>query len=300
MFSPSKTWRRWMHVIKKNERRFATASAIAASGITSLVMSRGHKIEKLNEIPFVVSDEIETYTKTKVAYQFLKRANCNDDLQRVKDSKHIRAGKGKRRNRRYVQKLGPLIVYKTDKGISRAFRNIPGVDLAAVDRLNLLQLAPGGHVGRLVIWTESAFAELNGRFGTYGQKGDSKFHLRNGAPYQLPRSIMQNTDVTRIIESDEIQSVVRDRKIAPRAPTLKKNPLKNLYAMQKLNPLAIGLKRAQIKKRLAKVNFDKKKKDLGSKWVVKPREKKAQKDEKVRQANSELANKFLTNLIKDQ
>ena len=29
-----------------------------------------------------------------------------------------------------------------------------------VDNLNLLKLAPGGHVGRFVIWTEAAFKKL--------------------------------------------------------------------------------------------------------------------------------------------
>ena len=31
-----------------------------------------------------------------------------------------------------------------------------------VDVLNLLKLAPGGHVGRFCIWTESAFKKLGG------------------------------------------------------------------------------------------------------------------------------------------
>merc|ERR1711922_55848 len=53
-------------------------------------------------------------------------------------------GKGKLRNRRHVQKLGPLVIY--DQGLTKAFRNIPGVDVIQVDNLNLLKLAPGGHL----------------------------------------------------------------------------------------------------------------------------------------------------------
>merc|ERR1712130_40632 len=41
--------------------------------------------------------------------------------------------------------------------MAKGFRNIPGVDVIQVDNLNLLKLAPGGHVGRFCIWTESAF-----------------------------------------------------------------------------------------------------------------------------------------------
>ena len=29
-----------------------------------------------------------------------------------------------------------------------------------MDNLNLLKLAPGGHVGRFIIWTEAAFKKL--------------------------------------------------------------------------------------------------------------------------------------------
>lgn len=72
----------------------------------------------------------------------------------MKDSKKIRAGKGKMRNRRYVQRRGPLVIYEKSEGINRAFRNLPGVETACVDRLNLLTLAPGGHIGRFCVWTQ--------------------------------------------------------------------------------------------------------------------------------------------------
>lgn len=38
----------------------------------------------------------------------------------------MRAGKGKMRNRRRIQRRGPCIIYNEDNGIIRAFRNIPG------------------------------------------------------------------------------------------------------------------------------------------------------------------------------
>ena len=44
----------------------------------------------------------------------------------------MRAGKGKLRNRRHVQKLGPLVIYDQDQGVTKAFRNIPGVDVIQV------------------------------------------------------------------------------------------------------------------------------------------------------------------------
>merc|ERR1719446_584897 len=96
----------------------------------------------------------------------LKNLGCEEELQKVNDSKKVRAGKGKMRNRRYVMRRGPLVVYSEDNGIVRAIRNIPGVETACVDRLNLLQLAPGGNFGRFIIWTEGAFKKLDEIYGS--------------------------------------------------------------------------------------------------------------------------------------
>lgn len=78
------------------------------------------------------------------------------------------------RNRRHVIRLGPLVVYNEDHGISQAFRNIPGVDLCSVKALNLLQLAPGGHVGRFIVWSEGAFQALDKIFGTSSKPSSVK------------------------------------------------------------------------------------------------------------------------------
>lgn len=43
MFAPTKTWRRWHRKINVNQRRYAICSAIAATGIPALVMSKGMK-----------------------------------------------------------------------------------------------------------------------------------------------------------------------------------------------------------------------------------------------------------------
>lgn len=42
-----------------------------------------------------------------------------------------------------------------------------GITLLNVNKLNLLRLAPGGHVGRFCIWTESAFRKLDNLYGTW-------------------------------------------------------------------------------------------------------------------------------------
>jgi large subunit ribosomal protein L4e len=57
---------------------------------------------------------------------------------------------------------------------------------------------------------------------------------------------MANTDLARLINSDEIQSVVNAPKEVNRGKTLKKNPLKNLGAMLKLNPYAKTMTRVEL------------------------------------------------------
>merc|ERR1712166_7220 len=58
--------------------------------------------------------------------------------------------------------------------------------------------------------------------------------------------MMTNSDLNRIINSDEIQSVVNQPKESDTRKTLKKNPLKNLGSMLKLNPYAKTAKRMAI------------------------------------------------------
>jgi large subunit ribosomal protein L4e len=263
MFAPTKTWRKWHVKTNQNQKRFATASALAASALPSLVLARGHRIEQVAEIPLIVPNKTENLLRTKEAVALLESLNAYADVVKVSNSRKIRAGIGKIRNRRHRQRRGPLIVYNEDHGIVKAFRNLPGVELACVQHLNLLQLAPGGHLGRFVIWTQSAFAALDTIYGTYGECSSIK------KDYSLPQSILSNSDVSRLINSDEVQSVVRTAgpKRQPRPFTQKKNPLKNNGIMIRLNPYAIVVKRAELKRQAsqaktkgAKVEKRKKKK----------------------------------------
>merc|ERR1711976_905735 len=167
------------------------------------------RIEEVPEVPLVVA---------------------NSTVNKIKK---IRAGKGKMRNRRYVMRKGPLVIYSdNNKKLVQAFRNIPGVDTCDVSRLNLLQLAPGGHLGRFIIWTEDAFEQLDSLYGTFTENSKEKKN------YHIPRPIMTNADLVRIINSDEIQAVVRPKKEQTKNFTRKKNPLKNQNFMEKLNPYA--------------------------------------------------------------
>ena len=179
-------------------------------------------------------------TKTKDAVAALRAVKAYDDVAAAKNSRRVRSGKGKLRNRRYVARKGPLVVYSKDDGITKAFRNLPGVQLCNVERLNLLTLAPGGHVGRFIVWTESAFRRLDAIYGTETEFSKAK------SSYRLPRQKMINADVAPIIHSDTVQTAVRPAKEnGSRRSQLKKNPLKNLGVMLRLNPYQAVLRKAE-------------------------------------------------------
>jgi large subunit ribosomal protein L4e len=147
--------------INKKEKYIALLSAISATEKRELVIRRGHKVEKLSVLPIVIDDKLQTIKKTSQIIDILDKLGLKAELDRVKDSVTIRAGKGKRRGRKYKKRKGPLIVIKDNFGIYKAARNIPGLDIINIDNINCNVLAPGTHCGRLTIWTQSAFNSLN-------------------------------------------------------------------------------------------------------------------------------------------
>ncbi|MCK5562612.1 50S ribosomal protein L4 [Candidatus Bathyarchaeota archaeon] len=151
--------------IPKKEARLALLSAIAATASKENVASRGHAIEDVLQIPLIITSSIQELTKTKEVEEALAHLGILSDIYRVKASRKIRAGKGKRRGRKMKQAIGPLIVVAENKGIFDAASNIPGVDVATVNNLNAEMLAPGTHPGRLTLWTNGAFEQLDKLYG---------------------------------------------------------------------------------------------------------------------------------------
>lgn len=254
MFAPTKIWRRWHRKININQKRYALASALAASAIPALVLARGHRVEQVPEIPLVIDTAaISNVDKTAAAIKLLKAVNAFADVEKAKDSKKLRAGVGKMRNRRYSQRRGPLVIFNEKGPLAKSFRNLPGVELASVSRLNLLQLAPGGHLGRFCIWTKDAFSRLDSIYGTYKKPAAEK------TDYSLPRAMLSNADLSRIINSEEVQSALREKIPQQKVHVHRKNPLKNLGFRIKLNPHARTATRREL---LAKEQRDKKRKSL--------------------------------------
>lgn len=243
MYNPKRVWRKWHQKVSVAQRRYAITSALAASAVSALVMARGHRIAQVPEIPLVVSSQATAdIKKTKQAVSLLKSIGGYSDVEKAIHSKKIRAGKGKMRNRRYRQKLGPLLIIDGHTELVRAFRNLPGVSICSINYLNILRLAPGGHVGRFCIWTESAFNKLNSLYGLESKKKG----------YHIPRAVLTNPDIDRIIRSEEVKAVIRPRKfeVDPR-PAIKRNPLKVASVREALNPYVSEFRKAIKAKKTA-------------------------------------------------
>jgi len=232
MFAPLKTWRRWHRKVNLKQKRHAAASALAASALPPLVQARGHRVGNTPFLPLVVDDKLESVEKTKDIIAFLKRFGAYEDVERVVETKAVRPGIGKVRNHRYKLRKGPLVIYEgASQNLRHALRNLPGVEICNVHRLNLRQLAPGGTLGRFIIWTAGAFKALDKVFGSYRKPSSEK------SGYHLHRTVLSNADIAKIINSDAIQKVVRTAKGNKAVhDKVKKNPLKNRKVMAFLNP----------------------------------------------------------------
>jgi large subunit ribosomal protein L4e len=232
MFAPLKIWRKWHAKCNITQRRHAVASALAASACAPLVMARGHRIEGVPELPLVIDNL--NLKKTDALLETLNALGCAADLTKVRASKKTRTGTGKYRNSRYVMRKGPMIIYGDDnEGVKKFARNLPGVDACHVNRLNILQLAPGGHLGRFLVFTKDAFSALNKVFGT------NRAECVEKRGYNLNRTVMNCADIARIINADNVQSKLRAVRQSVRVhDKTKKNPLQNKALMTKLNPFA--------------------------------------------------------------
>lgn len=147
----------WGQKINDKERRKAIRSALAATVVKSMVTARGHALPA--HYPFIISDAFEALDKTRAVESALAKLGLELELLRA-SRKKIRPGKGKARGRRYRTATGPLIVVAGDCKLRRAAKNIAGIDVAEVSKLNASLLAPGTIPGRLTLFTAGAIDKL--------------------------------------------------------------------------------------------------------------------------------------------
>jgi large subunit ribosomal protein L4e len=158
---PPKPERNWKEKINKKEKTLAKNSALAATSDKKTVTNRGHRFDDKITLPIIIDDKFEKITKTKDVIKALDKLGVYDDILRSANGKHIRAGRGKTRGRKYKTPKSILIVSTTEE-IQKSSKNLSGVDVVKPEKINIEHLAPGGDPGRLTIFTKSALKEIGG------------------------------------------------------------------------------------------------------------------------------------------
>lgn len=167
----------WARKLNQKERRLARDTALSATTDMEMVSSRGHQIsEEVSALPIILGNYVEVRDGKKSEFDFesfnhgsatrkvlaiFNGLGLGDDLQRARDGRKIRAGKATMRGRVHKTPKSILLVVKEKSGLAQAARNLPGVDVVAAKDLNAEDLAPGGALGRLTVFTKSAVEELN-------------------------------------------------------------------------------------------------------------------------------------------
>ena len=163
----------WSRKLNRNERRLARDSALTATTDITMVSNRGHRIaEEISSLPIILGDYSENGKKmdfeefnlsggTRKVSAIFEALGLGDDLRRASKGRKIRAGKATMRGRVHKTPKSVLLVVANKDGLAKAARNLPGVDVVAAKDLSAEDLAPGGDLGRLTVFTKAAVEALN-------------------------------------------------------------------------------------------------------------------------------------------
>lgn len=147
-------------LLNKKENKLALCSAIAATSSATLIKLRGHKIDKIESFPIIMSDQVESVTKSKELYKILDSLHVSQDVSRLEDRLKRRSGKTRLRGRNTKVGKSILFVVKDSKHLSKAAGSIAGVDVVEARNLSVIHLAPGARPARLTAFSKSAIDEL--------------------------------------------------------------------------------------------------------------------------------------------
>ncbi|MCH1541107.1 MAG: 50S ribosomal protein L4 [Candidatus Poseidonia sp.] len=172
-----KVEKNWSRKLNLKERRAARNAALAATVSMDTVAARGHRVDDdVAHLPIVLGNysevvdgktteyDIEAFnhgSATRKAIAIFDQLGLGGDLDRARNGRKIRAGKATMRGRVHKTPKSVLLVVKEKAGLAQAVRNLPGVDVVAAKDLCAEDLAPGGDVGRLTVFTKSALEALN-------------------------------------------------------------------------------------------------------------------------------------------
>lgn len=147
-------------LLNKKENKLALCSAIAATTSAALVQLRGHRTDKIESFPIIVSDQIESVIKSKELYKILESLHVSQDVERLEGRLKRRSGKTRLRGRNTKVGKSLLIVVKDSKHLVKACGSIPGVDVVEAKNLSVIDLAPGARPARLTAFSKGAIEEL--------------------------------------------------------------------------------------------------------------------------------------------
>ncbi|MGB6464329.1 MAG: 50S ribosomal protein L4 [Nitrosotalea sp.] len=147
-------------LLNKKENKLALCSAIAATSSASLIKLRGHRIDKIESFPIIVSDQIESVSKSKELYKIFDSLHISQDVSRLEDRLKRRSGKTRLRGRSTKVGKSVLLVVKDSKKLAKACGSIPGVDVVEAKNLSVIDLAPGARPVRLTAFSKGAIEEI--------------------------------------------------------------------------------------------------------------------------------------------
>jgi large subunit ribosomal protein L4e len=157
---PPESWKHIYKKINKKERQLGLYSAIAATTRKDLVERRGHKLPDKTKLPIVVTNEIESVSKTKDLLRLLLEIGLGDDVARAAGRRKGRSGTARRRGREARTGTSALVVVGNGSVVARMTRSVVGVDIRQVKDLSVLDLAPGARPIRLTIFSQNALDQM--------------------------------------------------------------------------------------------------------------------------------------------
>lgn len=145
--------------LNKKENKLALCSAIAATASKEIVQSRGHRIDGIEQLPIIVSDEIDGIGRAEDMQELLEKLELYPDVQRLQARKP-RTGRSALRGR--TKKVGKSVLFVTKSTLllDRACGSFPGVEARQVEHLSVLDLAPGSDPARLTVYSKGAIKKI--------------------------------------------------------------------------------------------------------------------------------------------
>jgi large subunit ribosomal protein L4e len=157
---PPEPWKVIYKKINQKERQLGFCSAIAGTGRKDLILRRGHKIDSKINFPLVVTNEIESLTKTRDLISALTQLGVGNDITRASKVRKARSGIGRRRGRPARWGTSALVVVGKDSKLVMLSQSIPGVHIKHLKEISVLDLVPGSKPIRLTIFSRNAIEEM--------------------------------------------------------------------------------------------------------------------------------------------